>query len=337
MADRRAPPTLKPPPWQTTDDGTPRRVGVELEFGGLDLETAAEAVRAVFGGDIRRDDAHRLSVTGTPAGTFQVELDSDYVHPSDRNPTEGDLLDRAGAMARAALGDVIELWMPREIVTPPLGFETLPDLVSLCDRLRELGAVGTDASWRYAFSVQLNPEAPSLACERVLAIFRAYLLMSDWLRTVAAHDLLRRTLPFAQPFGRAYMAKVLAPDYRPDWPRFIDDYLTANRTRNRDLDLCPLFAHVDAERVKSHLDDPRIKARPAFHYRLPDSRIEDPEWSVITEWNRWVAVECLASDADMLAERSETFLDRFMARSESDWVEETAAWLDRHLDVRASA
>lgn len=332
MAD----PVMELPPWRTTDEGKQRRVGVELEFAGIDLMAAAEAVRETFGGEVTWHDAHSITVANTGFGAFEVELDSDYVHPSFRQPTEGDLLERAAQWARAALGDVIEHWMPREIVTPPIPLDRLPDLNLLCTRLRRLGAVGTDASWRYAFSVQLNPEVPSFTCARVLAIFRGYLLMSDWLRAKAARNLLRRALPFAQPFPRDYVGTVLDADYAPDWPSFIDDYLAANPTRNRDLDLCPLFAHLDERRVRAHLDDPRIKPRPTFHYRLPDSRIEEPDWSIITEWNRWVAVERLAADATALKERARTFTRHFIDAPESEWVQETNTWLERHPGVLGS-
>lgn len=326
-------PSMQMPPWRTNDAGDQRRVGVELEFAGIDLVTAADAVWNTYGGEIAWRDAHSIRISGTDFGNFEVELDSDFAHPSARSPTEGDLMARTAAIARAAIGDVIEHWMPREIVTPPMPIEALPTLDELCRRLRNLGAVGTDASWRYAFSVQLNPEVPSLACDNVLTIFRSFLLLSDWLRAVTAQSMLRRALPFAQPFPRNYVGAVLAAGYRPDWPEFIHDYLTANPTRNRDLDLCPLMAHVDEARVHAYLDDPRIKARPTFHYRLPDSRIEDPAWSVITEWNRWVAVERLAADPEALAERTATFVRYFIDAPESHWVQETSAWLERHPGV----
>jgi hypothetical protein len=37
---------------------------------------------------------------------------------------------------------------------------------------------------------------------------------------------------------------------------------------------------LDPRRVRAATDDELIKPRPAFHYRLPDSRIEDPDWVV---------------------------------------------------------
>ena len=114
----------------------------------------------------------------------------------------------------------------------------------------------------------------------------------------ARHDApppgLRRSFP------PAYIRKLAAPDYWPDIPTFIDDYLAANPTRNRDLDLLPLLLHFDADRVRAVLPNEKINGRPTFHYRLPDARVSDPGWSIAPDWNRWVAVERLAADRERL-------------------------------------
>jgi hypothetical protein len=76
----------------------------------------------------------------------------------------------------------------------------------------------------------------------------------------------------------------------------IDDYLDASPSRNRELDMLPLFAHLDHDRVRARLPYEKISARPTFHYRLPDSRVDDPAWTIAADWNRWVEVERLACD-----------------------------------------
>lgn len=325
------------PPRLTNDSGAMRRVGVELEFAGLGVEEAAGAVHDCFGGRLERCGAHRFMVEDTAFGEFEVELDSIYAHPASWHPDTDSILKDAKQLARAALGDVISEWMPREIVGPPMSLRDLPRMDELVALLRARGAVGTDAKWRYAFGMQLNPEAPSLECPEVLEIFRAYLLLNDWLRDRAARDPLRKLLAFIQPFDRQYALRVLDRDYRPGWDAFIDDYLEANPTRNRDLDMCPLFASVDEERVRSRLDDPRIKARPAFHYRIPDSRVEDAQWSIVGEWNRWVLVEQLAADRPSLQELSRMFRDRFADGPMSEWIEETDRWITGRRASHASA
>jgi hypothetical protein len=45
-----------------------------------------------------------------------------------------------------------------------------------------------------------------------------------------------------------------------------------------------------------------VKGRPAFHYRLPDCRVNVPGWSAADAWNHWVYIEKLAADAALLRE-----------------------------------
>jgi hypothetical protein len=104
------------------------------------------------------------------------------------------------------------------------------------------------------------------------------------------------------------MRRLVAPDYWPGLSAFIDDYLDANPTRNRDLDLLPLLLHLDEPRVRAALPDEKINARPTFHYRLPDARVSDPGWSIAPDWNRWVAVERLAAERSRLDAAGATFL-----------------------------
>ena len=43
-----------------------------------------------------------------------------------------------------------------------------------------------------------------------------------------------------------------------------------------------------------------MSARPTFHYRLPNCRVDEPDWRIAHEWNAWVTVEALAADEDAL-------------------------------------
>ncbi len=63
--------------------------------------------------------------------------------------------------------------------------------------------------------------------------------------------------------------------------------------------------HLQPERVKAKLNKDEahlVSGRPAFHYRLPDCDISEPDWSAATAWNQWVSVENLAADEALLAE-----------------------------------
>jgi len=153
-------------------------------------------------------------------------------------------------------------------------------------------------------------------------------VLSPWLRAEIGVDPARRVLPFIGHFPDAYVRLVIDPGYAPDLGTLIDDYLEHNPTRNRELDLLPLFAHLDPGRVERALPDAHVKARPTFHYRLPNSRIDDPAWGgVIEEWNRWLEVERLAADPARLEEAC-TAYRRHLDRSPlADWVEQARAWL----------
>ena len=302
------------PPCLITDDGR-RRVGVEIEFAGLSCERAAGLVGELFGGGLERVDPHFFKVVDTRFGTVEVALDSQYVHPDepqtaadDANSTWDDITRGVRNGLTSVLGDVASLWLPVEIVSPPLPLEHLPEFNAIVAALRAAGAEGSKDGLVYAFATQFNPEAPSLTATSMVAHLKAFLVLNDELRQAIDVDILRRSLPFADPFPRAYARKVVDPDYQPDLAQLVEDYIDANPTRNRDLDMLPLFAHVAPERVFARIDDGRVRGRPTYHYRLPDTRLSDPDWDLIVEWNRWVEVEQLAADARALRFLGSAFL-----------------------------
>lgn len=147
-----------------------------------------------------------------------------------------------------------------------------------------------------AFSLTpADGEPPRLGAEMITAILKAFLLLNDWLRQETRPRLLHR-LCYGRDFPPAYMRQVLAAEYWPDLDDLMNDYLTANPTRNRDLDLLPLFLHFDEQRVRARLPNEKIGKRAVLHYRLPTARVSQPDWSIAPAWNRWVAVERLAAD-----------------------------------------
>lgn len=301
------------PPCRETEDGRPRKLGVEIEFAGMTCEQGAALVCELFGGRIRLIDAYRFEVADTRLGTFTVELDSQYAHTGEGEEEAdgsdwGEIRRTVRNGLTTAIAAVTSLWVPMEVVAPPIPLAMLPELDRLVPALRRHGAEGTRDGLVYAFATQFNPEAPSLGAESVLAHLKAFLLLSGKLRKEIDVDLLRRALPFAKPFPKPYVRKVVDPAYQPVMPQLIDDYLEANPTRNRELDMLPLLSEIDLDRVRAKVDDALIKSRPTFHYRMPDTRLSDPDWSLITEWNRWVEVEQLAGDAEALRQLGEIFI-----------------------------
>lgn len=297
------------PPRTAAPDGSERRVGVELEFTGLSAVEAAEVVQATFGGRLVRHDAHKIGIKDTAIGDVLAELDFKYAHSEDGDDP-----------LREFLGDVGATVLPMEIVCPPLALGDAPRLEELRRALRAAGAEGTKASPFYAFGVQLNPELPDHGAGYILSVLRAYILLRAWLRSEIRIDKSRQVWFFAAPFPERWCRKVLDPDYSPDLGRLIDDYIADNDTRNREVDMLPLFAELDRERVRRRLPDEAIKPRPTYHYRLPNTMIDAEEWSIGLEWSRWVAVERLAERQDLIERHSRRWLEDHDGLIPPDWT-----------------
>ena len=69
------------------------------------------------------------------------------------------------------------------------------------------------------------------------------------------------------------------------------------------------------------VEDPRVKSRPTYHYRLPDADLSDPSWTAVTEWNRWVGVERLADDEAALKDTMRRFVSALDEPVLSQWIE----------------
>lgn len=309
-------------------DGAARHVGVEIEFAAVSAADATGVVQALFGGEIETVDPHQYFVRATELGDFECKLDFQYAHrpagPGDEAPA---VMGELGEKLRHIIGDVSSLVAPCEIVCPPLEIAQLLRIDDLREALRRAGAAGTGEGLLYAFGAQLNPEIASRSPGYVLSILQAYMLLSDWLRAEIAIDPARWLLAFADPFPEAYQELVLSPDYRPDMETLIDNHLAYNPTRNRELDMLPLFCWLDEKRVRNAMDDPRIKPRPTFHYRLPDAQVQDPGWTIAAEWNRWCRVEHLAADRDALAGACGAWREHSAKVFAQPWAEEVKAWL----------
>ena len=85
------------------------------------------------------------------------------------------------------------------------------------------------------------------------------------------------------------------------------------------------------ELIQSKVSSDLVSARPTFHYRLPNSEVDDPDWSLARAWSGWIQVERLAADSHRLDEMSRLYmnhLDRlgFVRKSQrSEQVEQLLA------------
>ena len=329
------PSSLTLPPHQLNASGKPRRVGFEFEFAGVGLETTAALIKELYGGEVQFGGAFQCQVRETELGPFIVELDARALQDRaylqflqrvgiDLEQNEQDWLDRV--LARLA-GTVV----PHEVVCPPVPLPQAHRLEELREALRRAGAQGTHSAVHYAFGLHINAEAPDLKAETIICVLKAYLLLRDALRRFGATDLSRRLSQFIKDFPEPYVRQVIDPDYWPDTPTLIQHYLMANPTRNRALDLLPLLAEIDRDALPPVLrDNPLVKARPAFHYRLPNCAVDEPDWSLGREWRRWVGVERLAEDRDALQRLGAQYLQRRnepLTGIHAAWALETGPWL----------
>src|SRR5919199_4883437 len=263
------------PPLVTNHEGRMRGVGVELEFAGLAAADAAQALTAAFGGRLIEENPHAYAIEGSELGDLAVRLDLRYVHASRDDDS---LLGRLEAKLTEWFGTAASLIVPCELITAPVRLDRLADLERAIEGLRRGGAARTQDRALHAFGLHFNPEAPRLNAETIVSVLKAFVLLDAWLRREVAPDPTRDFLGFADPFPADYVRRLAAPDYWPALDAFVDDYLDANPTRNRDLDLLPLLRFLDDARVTARLPDAKIGKRPAFHYRLPDARVSDPGW-----------------------------------------------------------
>lgn len=312
-----------------TERGQPRRVGVELEFIGLTPQAVAEQVQKCFGGSIESISDYEIEVRDTQHGDYTVELDMTYLKERgrSRDQREADMLED---LAENVVALVAKHLVPVEIVAPPIAVHDLWELEDLVAAVRQAGAKGTKHAPTYAFGLHLNPELPATDADTVRRYLQAFLCLYPWLLERSAVDLSRRVTPYIDPFPEAYLKVMLAPDYAPGQQALIDDYLELNPTRNRALDMLPLFAYLDEERVREAVEDRRVKARPTLHYRLPNCQLDEPDWHLVRPWRDFLQLDALAAQPELLAgacaeclERSDKLGDRLFG----NWAEAAYAWV----------
>lgn len=318
------------PPRVKKDDGTPRMVGFELEFSGISLDDAAEAVQSALGGKLASESsAERVIQTGS-FGEFIIELDWDYLKRKASGTDRGE----EGSEWLEPLSQAAALLVPVEVVCPPVPSTSLSVLTPMVRSLREAGAVGTEESLIAAYGVHINTEIPRLDAETLFSYLRAFAILQWWLVDAHAVDPTRKVSPYIDLYPQSYLRQVLSK-FKATMDQLFDDYLEHNASRNRALDLLPMLAEIDSDRVRAAVDDPKIKARPAFHYRLPNCHIEQPDWSLAGSWNTWCVVERLADRENDLEALAGEYLvaDRpILGVGRSDWVRFVDRWLkDRAL------
>lgn len=321
------------PATTTKSDGSPRRVGVEFELQGIPVDMLARLVALTLRGDIETVSKAEYLVHVPEQGSYRVEVDYAQLKKRAREMHEtadGDesALDKLTVDAMATVSSAI---VPCEVVAPPLPMEGLSKpLQTLTDAIRDAGGKGTSHSFLFAFGLHLNVEPPDLEAETIAAYMKAFVCLFDWIVWQGEVDWARRITPYIKRYPLDYDLKLIDPDYWPDRDTLLVDYLGSNATRNRALDMLPLFSDLNPAAVQIAVDDDLVKPRPAFHYRLANCAIDDPDWSIADPWGRWLQIEQLANDRDALNECCTAYRadrDRLLHRVDNTWRETVTNWL----------
>jgi len=318
------------PDVRLNSEGRERCVGVEVELSGLGYEVLVDHTARLLDGPARSVSRYVTRIE-TGLGPFTIELDSDPIKELDladsRLPQS---VRELGGQAMDVIDAAAERIVPLEIVTPPIPLSRLQDVETLVDELHLLGALGSREAIYFAFGLQLNPELPDLKPATIVRYLQAFAALYDWLKARHQLDISRKFTTYIEPWATPYTDRLMEDHYAPDQAQLMGDYLDLNPTRNRALDLLPLFAYLDAELLGRYVQDPRIKSRPTLHYRLPDCDIDNPEWHFSSVWNDWVVLEQIANRAEDLAELRALFRDsrKFSFHNLThSWRETTAQWL----------
>ncbi|NBC26679.1 MAG: amidoligase [Bacteroidetes bacterium] len=304
---------FKSPPKLHTPDGNERSVGYEFEFTGVEISEAAEMVQDLYGGTISKVSTYEYNVENTTFGTFTLEIDAQLLREKKYEKTLQSFgIDLATFRNIESIEDKLKNLassvVPFEIISPPIPLSRMTELQKLVEKLRHWKAKGTGSSVLYAFGLHLNPELPNHSCESLLNHLRAFVLLDSWIRKDADINISRRLTPYINEYKEDYLQLILSADYSPSLQDFIRDYFEYENSRNRPLDMLPLFMHLAPEVTRGFLQDTLTSARPTYHYRLPNCSIEDPDWALADEWNRWVLVEMLAEDTRTLFQYAKTYL-----------------------------
>ena len=307
-------PTFPALPFETTSDGDERLCGIEIEFAGpTELETG-HLIAKEFGGTVTDGGDHSVTVSDTRFGDITVELDI-TLRKRDDLPFLKEGLDAMRGL------------IPVEVVTPPLSRAQLEEFDTVCTGLRRIGAMGSRSGVLLGFGVHVNPEVVAPNHRFTLDTITAYAMLEPWLRHKEKVDTTRRMMPFIGAWPKDLISNLAHNDYDSlvDLMRMAAKHI---QSRNLSLDLLPLFKHAEPDLFADLFDiQDKTAARPTFHFRLPDSRIDEPGWSLRQPWQLWRQVELVAANDTLLQALRDAWKTHDAA-----WFERTSVWV-RTIDT----
>ncbi|MBD3290614.1 amidoligase [candidate division KSB1 bacterium] len=306
--------SFKLPPNLKNDKNEVRKIGYEFEFSGIELENVAKIIIRLFDGTHKEVNRFNHIVEQTRLGDFKIEMDAALL----KDATYLSALRKVGISMENhsfqesledLLEDVASVLIPCEIAAPPVPITEMDSIEQLRGALQQEHIEGTRTSFVNAFGLHINIEIPEQNVSTILNYLRAFFLLYDWIFKESEIDFSRRIPPFINEFPAEYIVKVLDSQYDPDLKTLVQDYFDFNPTRNRALDMFPIFASMDKRIFNSVINDDKTSPRPAFHYRLPNCLIDEANWRIAREWNLWAEVEFLANKHHQIKKLSEKYLE----------------------------
>ncbi len=323
------------PPHSQNQEDKIRKVGFELEYAGVDLATGVAMLETLLDTDAESEGAFRFLLPWQGEGKFKLEVDAALLSEG----TYKDYLAAVGIETRnlnleRKIDDIVEslasVLVPCEIVTPPLPMNDMAVIDQIATGLRKRQARGTGKSLLYAFGLHINPEVASFDPGYLLRHIQAFIILYSWICRDSKVDFTRKLSTYIKLYPANYIERILSAAYSPDIDNLIDDYMDDVGSRNHALDMLPLFAHMDEKRVMAKAREPDlIKPRPAFHYRLANSRVDQPGWNVAGEWMYWVEVERLAHNEEAL----QGLCQDYLAKNPASVFRSDAAWAAHVADI----
>ncbi|MCU4676127.1 amidoligase family protein [Catenovulum sp. 2E275] len=310
-------------------DNQKRKVGYELEFAGLQIAQVVDILKAQLNAELEPKSQAECLVISPTLGKFKVELDWQFAKTTAAERAQEYGQDKEDDKFTHWLTKIASQVVPVEIVCPPIEIENLYQLEPVVNALSDAGALGTEESVFYAFGVHINPELPDLSAPTIAAYIKAFCIAQDWLVKAHQVDPIRRVTPYIDLYPDDYIKTVFNYTDQVSIDQLISDYLQFNPTRNRALDLLPLFKFLDKDKINQEIKDNLVNTRPTFHYRLPNCEIDQTQWSLANSWNIWCVVEYLAHHPELLTEMIQLWQD-----SDSLVQIKTPSWHDTLDQIR---
>jgi len=328
---------IKLPPRINNKQNIPRKVGLEIEYTGLLPRESVDLISSIVGGEPVKINNFSYKLKDTQFGDFGVEIDTEFLLQEKYKKylssigIDIDKLENKQSIEDFIL-DVASTVVPCEIVMPPINVTELDIANEIVVQLRNEKAKGTKDSILYAFGLHINTEIADSAPAYLLSIMRSCAVLYDLIVSESDVDWSRWISPYIAPYPKKYLNLMLPESYQPDTHQLIRDYMELVESRNYALDMLPVFAHLKKDYVMEKTKEPGLlKPRPAFHYRLANSLVDDEDWSIDDEWDYWVLIEEVADTPELLGRLSNAFLKQlnsFLPSSSSSWVRQAKDILD---------